>query len=70
LHEGQYTFLSYFDQQFLERETFQSCIVNRNIFLFNKFFEHRGIYEIMWKNNVHPDSLQMTTYDAWAFYAG
>jgi len=40
----------------------RSCRENQNThFVFsNFFFENRVIYEIMWKNMLEPDSLQMT----------
>jgi len=35
--------------------------IKRHIFMFSNFsFEHRAIYEIMWKNIVEPDGPQMT----------
>jgi len=44
-------FLSYLDQFFLEWKIFQTNVVEElNIrFMFNKFFEYRHIYGIMWK---------------------
>jgi hypothetical protein len=43
---------------------------SKHIFLFNNFFEHPGVYEIMWKNIVHPESPQMTIYGASVLYDG
>jgi hypothetical protein len=39
-------------------------------FIFSFFFENRAVYEIMWKNVVEPDSLQMTIYGACVVHAG
>jgi len=38
------------------------CRGNGNTFLFNTFFsDNRAVYEIMWKNMVPPDRLQITS---------
>jgi hypothetical protein len=37
------------------------CTENQNThFMFNNFPENHTVYEIMWKNMVHPDRSQMT----------
>ena len=36
----------------------KNCRENQNTFFFNT--ENRAVYEIMWKNVVVPDRLQMT----------
>jgi hypothetical protein len=39
----------------------KNCRGNQNThFVFGTFFEHRAVYEIMWKNTVEPDRPQMT----------
>jgi len=55
-------FLSYLAQFFLEWETFQTKLIERekNIFYIQYFFENNAFYEIMWKNTVEQDWPQMT----------
>ena len=51
----------------------ESCIENKNTnFMFNTcFLENSAIYEIMSKNMVEPEGLQMTSqYGAFALHAG
>jgi hypothetical protein len=51
----------------------KSCRENQNThFIFSNFFpENRVIYEIMSKNMVEPEGLQMTSqYGAYALQAG
>ena len=51
----------------------KSCRENQNTHLVfsNYFFLQNGaVYEIMWKNNVHPGRPQMTIWRACALHAG
>jgi hypothetical protein len=38
-----------------------SCRENRTTFFYRFFFDNRAVYEIMWKNMLPPDRLQITT---------
>jgi len=64
LHEDQYTFLIISLSVLLTMRNVsdKSCRVNQNThFVFsNIFYENRAVYELMWKNNVHPDRPQKT----------
>ena len=57
-------FLSYLAQFLLEREMFQTKVVERIkthiLCSITCSFENRAVYEIMWKNNIEPDRGQMT----------
>jgi BarA-like signal transduction histidine kinase len=33
--------------------------------MFNNFFKHRDVYDIMWKNMAQPDRPQVTTEHGW-----
>jgi hypothetical protein len=52
----------YLAQFFLEWEMFQTKVVGeiKTHFVFNKFFENRAVYEIMWKNTVQRGIPRMT----------
>jgi len=48
-----------------------SCRENQNMFIANFFFETLAFCEIMWKNMLQPDRLQVTMwYDTWNLHAG
>ena len=54
---------SYLAHCFLEREMFQTEAVEKiktHIFIYSNFFENSAVDEIMWKNTVEPQRLQMT----------
>jgi hypothetical protein len=63
LHEDLYTFLSHLAQFFLERDKFQTEVVeNPKIHILCSIFslENRAIYGIIWKTTVESDRPQMT----------
>jgi hypothetical protein len=66
LHEDQYTCLSYLAQFFLEREMFQTKVVEKIkthiLGSVNFIFENLTLYEIMWKNTVEPGTIHRTTW--------
>jgi Rps23 Pro-64 3,4-dihydroxylase Tpa1-like proline 4-hydroxylase len=58
-------FLSYLAQFFLEREMFQTKVVEKiktHIWNSVTFFLNRAVYERMWLNTVEPDRPQMAIY--------
>ena len=67
LHEHQYAFLITSRPVLLRMKNVsdKSCRENQNThFMLNNFFffEDRGFREIVWKNTVEPDGLQMTVW--------
>jgi hypothetical protein len=67
-----YTFLSYLAQLILRMKNVsdKSCTVNPNTLLCSiSFLENLAVYEIMRKNMVEPERLQVTN-GACAFFAG
>ena len=63
LHEDQYTLLNISRSVSLRMRNASDnmCRDNQNTrFTFNKFFENCTVYELMWKNIVQPNRLQMT----------
>jgi len=63
LREDQYSFLIRSRSGVLRMRNVpdKSCRENENIhFMLSNFFRNRAVYEIMWKNTVEPDRLQMT----------
>jgi uncharacterized Fe-S cluster-containing MiaB family protein len=58
--------LSYLAQFFLERKRFQTKVVDKIktyiLCSVNFLSENRAVYEVMWKDNVQPDSPQMAIY--------
>jgi len=54
-------FWSYLAKFFLEREMFQTEVVEKiKIRILFSFFFNPAVYEIMWKNVVQPDGPQVT----------
>ena len=63
LHENLLTFMIILSEFFLEWEMYQKNVAEKikTHFGFNNFFPKIMLfYEIMWKNMVKPDKLQMT----------
>jgi hypothetical protein len=64
LRKDQYTFLFISRSVFLGMKNLSDKFLDRikthvSYFIFNHFF-NSAVYEIMWKNNVEPERLQMT----------